>query len=72
MKPFCVIVLLFLFALSASGQNADALVLNAHDLEMHNLQSGNSTYVVYFKKTADGPAERITLVKISVERTTVN
>src|SRR5436853_4601689 len=72
MKQLCVIVFLFLFTLSVSGQKADTLVLSAHDLEMHNLQLGNSTYVVYFKKTADGPAERITLVRISVEPTTVS
>src|SRR2546421_293102 len=72
MKQLCVIVFLFLFTLSVSGQKADTLVLSAHDLEMHNLQPGNFTYVVYFKKTADGPAERITLVRISVERTIVN
>src|SRR2546421_6230074 len=72
MKQLGVIVLLFLFALSVSGQKADALVIGSHDLEMHNLQLGNSTYVVYFKKTADGPAERITLVRISVEPTVVN
>src|SRR5438552_6279283 len=72
MIPLYVIVLLFLFAHSASGHNTDALVVGTHDLEMHNLQPGNFTYVVYFKKTADGPAERITLVRISVERTIVN
>src|SRR5437016_14097087 len=72
MKQLCVIVSLFLFTLSVSGQKADTLVVGPHDLEMHNLQPGNSTYVVYFKKTADGPAERITLVRISFERTIVN
>ena len=72
MKELCVIALLFLFTLSASAQKADTLVVGSHDLEMHNLQLGNSAYVVYFKKTADGPAERITLVRISVEPTTVN
>jgi len=72
MKQLCVIALLFLFALSAFGQKADPFIVGSHDLEMQNLQPGNSTYVVYFKKTADGPAERITLVRISVERTTVN
>src|SRR5437879_11005894 len=72
MKELCVIALLFLFTLGASGQKADTLVVGSHDLEMHNLQLGNSAYVVYFKKTSDGPAERITLVRISVEPTTVN
>src|SRR5438105_3696603 len=72
MKQLCVIAFLFLFTLSVSGQQADTFVVGSHNLEMHNLQLGDSTYVVYFKKTADGPAERITLVEISVERTTVN
>src|SRR6266404_4320659 len=72
MKQLRVIALLFLFTLTVSGQKADTLVVGTHDLEMHNLQLGNSTYVMYFKKTADGPAERTTLVRISVERTTVN
>jgi len=72
MKHSCAIALLFLFTLGVSAQKADTLVVGSHDLEMYNLQLGNSTYIVYFKKIADGPAERITLVRISVERTTVN
>jgi len=72
MKRSCAIALLVLFTLGASAQKADTLVVGSHVLEMQNLQLGNSVYVVYFKKTADGPAERITLVRISVEPTTVN
>src|ERR1700736_5348148 len=32
---------------------------------MHRLRLGNSTYVVYFKRTANSPAEGITLVRCS-------
>src|SRR5205823_1214503 len=72
MKQLCIIALLVLFTLTASGQKADTFVVGTHDLAMHNLRLGNSAYIVYFKKTADGPAERITLVRIGVEPTTVN
>ena len=48
MKRSCAIALLVLFTLGASAQKADTLVVGSHDLEMQNLQLGNSAYVVYF------------------------
>ena len=61
MKHSCAIALLFLFALSVSGQKTNTFIVGSHDLEMHNLQPGNSTYAVYFKN----PMIRKALMKTS-------
>jgi hypothetical protein len=72
MKQFLIMAVFLALPLSASGQRADTVSVGKRDLELRNLRLGNSTYIVYFKKTPTGPAERITLVRISVESTLVS
>ena len=70
MKQVCA-VLLLLTTVGASAQDANTVFVGKQTLQLKNLRTGNSAYIVYFKKTPTSPAERLTLVKISVESTTV-
>src|SRR5438270_10248802 len=72
MKQVVVITLLLVIAINASAQRADTVSIGRHDLKIQNLWLGDSTYIVYSKKTATSPAERITLVKINVGTMVVN
>lgn len=72
MKKLFVLLLLLAPALTIYGQTQPALSIGKNDLQLKNLRLGNSTNLVYFKKKADGPAERMTLARINVESTTVN
>jgi hypothetical protein len=72
MKHLFFVFIVFVLTISGLGQTADTVLINKQKLEFKYLQPGNSTYLIYFKKTADGPAERMTLVKINVEPTVVS
>ena len=73
MKQVCaVLLLLLLTTLKVSAQDANTVFVGKQTLQMKNLRTGNSTYIVYFKKTPISPAERLTLVKISVESAVEN
>lgn len=71
MNYILLIFALLAFTLSGYSQKEEVINITRSDLQMKHLQTGNSTYLVYFKKTADGPAENLTLVKINVESTTI-
>lgn len=58
-----------LLAFDASAQNPEAMTIKKRDLAFKYLKTGNSSYIIFFKKTPEGPAEKITLVKINVEPT---
>src|SRR5262245_37936832 len=72
MKHLYTITALLLMTLNSAGQKTDAVVIRNQSLELKQLRTGDSTYIIYFKKTADGPAERMTLVKINVAPTAIN
>jgi len=71
-KKLFVLLLLLAAAPTIFGQTQPAFSIGKNDLQLKNLRLGNSTYLVYFKKKPDGPAERMTLVRINVALTTVN
>lgn len=71
-KFFLTIVFVFFATPSFAQTKGDTLVIGAKDLQLKNLKTGNSTYVVYNKKTKESPAEKIVLVKIKAESTTYN
>jgi hypothetical protein len=50
----------------------DTLVVQSKNLDLKNIRTGNHTYVVYSKKTKQGPSERAVLVKINTEFKTHN
>ncbi|HYX30744.1 MAG TPA: hypothetical protein VE863_19565 [Pyrinomonadaceae bacterium] len=72
MKLFATVAIVLLMTSTAWSQKTDVLQIEPHDLELRNLQLGDSTYIVYRKRTPSGPAEKITLVKINVKPTVVN
>jgi len=69
MKYLSIVILLFVFLSSAAGQKTETVSIRKQNLEFQYLRTGNSTYLIYFKKKADGPAERLTLVRTNVEPT---
>lgn len=52
------------------AQKSDTLVIKPEHLGLKDLRKGKSTYIVYNKKSKEGPSERIVLVKINVESVT--
>jgi hypothetical protein len=72
MKKIFIFILLLAFTFNSFGQKADTIIIGKQNLELNHLNLGNSTYIVYFKKTATSPAERLTLVKINIESTVIN
>jgi len=72
MKLLNTVAIVLLMTGSAWCQKTEALGIGPHNLELHNLHLGDSTYIIYRKKTAADPAQLITLVKINVESTAVN
>ena len=45
----------------------DTLEVKPGDLDIKALQTGNYSYIIYTRQTKDSPAQRLTLVKISVK-----
>lgn len=72
MKLFILFAMVLSVAISGVCQKGQPLAITARNLELHNLQFGDSTYIIYVKKNATDPAQQITLVRINVESTTVN
>ncbi|HEY6118776.1 MAG TPA: hypothetical protein VIV66_02395 [Pyrinomonadaceae bacterium] len=72
MKMSIILATVLSITASVMGQKGDPFVIVPRNLELHNLQLGDSTYIVYRKKTPADPALQVTLVKINVESTTMN
>ncbi|HEU0185474.1 MAG TPA: hypothetical protein VFS27_09170 [Blastocatellia bacterium] len=72
MKYLFTITTLLLFTLNSPGQKTDAVFIQKQNLELNRLRTGDSTYIIYFKKTAEGPAQRMALVKINVAPAVIN
>lgn len=72
MKHLFIVIIVFVLTINALGQTADTVLINKQNLEFKYLQPGNSTYLIYFKKTAESPAEKMTLVKMNIAPTVVS
>jgi hypothetical protein len=72
MKRLALATILLSTSINVFGQKIDQLTIGPRDLDLRSVHIGNSTYIVYFKKKADAPAERITLVRINVEPSVVS
>jgi hypothetical protein len=67
MKIFLALALLLSITISSFAKNRDTLHVQPKDIDLKHLQTGDFGYILYHKKTKDGPALRITLVKMNVE-----
>jgi hypothetical protein len=63
MKQLFIIAFILVGALSAFGQRGETVSIGGSDFKIQNLRLGQSTYIVYFKKTPASPADRLTLVR---------
>lgn len=70
MRSVFVALMILTTVAACPSQTEKILNVKGTDLRMKHLQTGSSTYLVYLKKTADGPAEKMTLVRINIEPTT--
>lgn len=59
-------------SISCIAQKKDTVIISPDQLVLKNLKIGKSAYIVYNKKTKSSPSERITLVKINVEKKLIN
>lgn len=66
MKLFLSLALLFPFTFSTFAKSADTIKESAGTLELQHLRKGELDYVQFIKKTKDGPASRISLIKFKV------
>lgn len=57
-----------LAAFAAYAQKSDTVSVGPENLRLSNLNYGNHSYAIYFKKTKQSPADRMTLVKIKIEK----
>jgi len=67
MKLFFSLILFALLAPFAFAGTIDTLQVKPGDLDMKALQTGDYSYIISNKQTKDSPAQRLTLVKISVK-----
>lgn len=67
MKLFLSITLLLSITLSSSAKIADTIKIAPGTLELQHLQKGNFGYHQFVKKTKDGPAGKVTLIRFNVE-----
>ncbi|GHN00745.1 hypothetical protein WSM22_22340 [Cytophagales bacterium WSM2-2] len=70
--PLIILVFLELIVVEVFAQPGDTMVIKSENLVLSNINYGRHTYLVYNKRTKEGPAVRLTLVKINVEAKTYN
>lgn len=66
-------LILFCFLAASAGYSraaSDTLHIKPGDLEMKYLETGSYDYVIYYRQTKQSPAQRLTLVKITVKADT--
>ena len=68
MKPLFTLLLLSLLTVHVMAMTADTLQIKSGDLDMKALQTGSYSYALFYKKTKESWAQRITLVKIKVSK----
>jgi len=67
MRSLVILLLLTLFTVSAIAATTDTLQVKPRDLDIKALQTGSYSYIIYNKQTKDSPAQRLTLVEITVK-----
>jgi hypothetical protein len=67
MRSFFILFCLFLLTTASFAKTIDTIQVKPADLDMKALQTGSYSYIIYTKKTKDSPAQRLVLVKITVE-----
>ncbi|HYK76176.1 MAG TPA: hypothetical protein VEV16_04305 [Daejeonella sp.] len=72
MRKIITVLILSLSIGHVFAQKADTITIKKSDLNLKNLKTGNSTYLVYNKKSRTGPAGNFVLVKINAALTTFN
>lgn len=72
MRYLFLIATFLFFTYGALAQKPDVVSIQKQDLAFKYLQTGKASYLIYFKKTEDGPATNLTLVNIEVEPSTFN
>jgi|CXWL01.1.fsa_nt_gi hypothetical protein len=72
MRYLLIITTLFVFSYAVPAQKPDTIAITKQELALKYLQPGRSSYLVYFKRSADGPAEKLTLVNINVEAANID
>ncbi|MDB5231648.1 MAG: hypothetical protein JWN76_2453 [Chitinophagaceae bacterium] len=68
MKIVLSLILLCGLKFPAFAQKVDTLFVNPSNLVLNQLQNGNYCYLVFNKKSLNSPAERLTLVKMKIEK----
>src|ERR1700748_80311 len=63
------IVALSAFTIPVIAKTADTIRVEPNTLELKNLQKGDLSYLQFSKKTKEGPATRVSLIKFNVENT---
>lgn len=63
------IICLSALSIPAIAKTVDTIRVEPGTLELKNLQSGDISYLQFGKKTKDGPATRVSLIKFNVART---
>lgn len=61
------VFILFFVASVFAQRKPEILIIQAKDLDLKNIKSGNYSYLVYTKKTKESGAENLSLVNIKVE-----
>ena len=71
MKTFAIFILLIFIglAVAVSFAQGDTVTISAKDLLKKRLPVGNLSYVIFTRKTKEGPSENLTIVDMKVERT---
>jgi len=59
-------------SVSSFAAAVDTLQVNASDINMKSLQTGSYSYAIYYRKTKQSPAQRLTLVTINIKADTYN
>jgi hypothetical protein len=67
MKSIFVLLFSLLITIVAAAQPGDTLEIKRGDLNMHALQLGKYSYILYYQKAKASPAQNIILVKIDAE-----
>src|ERR1700761_4158750 len=66
MKLFLSLALLSATTLSTFAKKADTIKVAAGTLELQHLQKGELDYLQFFRKTKDGPASRVSLIRFNI------
>lgn len=66
MKLFLSLALLSFITFSTFAKSVDTIKVGSGVLELQHLQKGELDYMQFFKKTKDGPASRISMIKFNI------